>query len=214
MASGAGLQERAAALSSLSNVYRTLFVNPESSIVTGYVQLLQQTQLVAYHNKVPSRALRGTACQGVYILPGSQRLKVTIETDNSDDDEHPEEHLAMTVQYESDDDKRWVLVRTQDASGFDFGNEPEYEDHSQFLRSHKGPALLREILVKAGMPARCNPLGLLAILFVPLSDEEVLQALDEWPEFDEEPDTGDTLKMGWPEQVAHILLEPSEPDSE
>ena len=45
------------------------------------------------------------------------------------------------------------------------------------------------------MPARCNPLGLLAILFVPFSDEEVLQALDNWPEFDEEPDVGDTLKM-------------------
>lgn len=64
------------------------------------------------------------------------------------------------------------------------------------------------------MPARCNPLGLLAILFVTFSDEEVLQALDNWPEFDEEPDVGDTLKMGWPEQVAHVLLPSSDSDSD
>ena len=141
MASDDGLQQRAATLSGLSEVFRSLFTTPDSGIVNGYVELLQQTQLVACRSKARSRALRGTARQCIFVLPGSQRLKVTVETDNSDQNEDSQEHLALTVQYDSNDDKEWVLVRTQDASGFDFGQEPECEDHSQFLQSHSGPTL-------------------------------------------------------------------------
>lgn len=65
MASDNGLQQRAATLSGLSEVFRSLFTTPDSGIVNGYVELLQQTQLVAAKLSVEPRVSAPLPCQGL-----------------------------------------------------------------------------------------------------------------------------------------------------
>ena len=208
------LPRRAATLAALSNVYRSLFIEPDSPAVQSYIRVLEQTQLVAYQKSAPCQALRGRARQCTLLLPGSQRVKAYVETDHTDQEDHPEEHLSLCVKPENEDGRVWVAVRSEDASGFNLGQEPEYEDHSEHLQSHSGESLLREIMERAGLSAHGHPLGLLAILFVCFQDQEVLEVLDHWPEFDEGMDTGDTMKMGWPETVAQALHLAHDSDSD
>lgn len=208
MSNDQDLQQRASTLATLATVYKSLFIDADSAAVQSHFNVLQQTKLVGYESNAPSQVLCGRARQCTVLLPGPQRVKVSVERDLTEDRGLNYSHLSLLVQYDGNGDRRWIVVKSAEAGPFDTGLEPEYEDHSEHMQSHQGTNLLREILVRAGLLIRGHPLGLLAILFVCFQDEDVLEILDEWPnDFDEQPDSGDTMKMGWPETVAQACLQ-------